>query len=161
MKLILSRHGEAEESFLTKDSERKLTTKGKSDILKMANFLFNSGIRISQIYHSPLVRTTETAKIYAEVLNLTDKMEKSDCLKPNSVYSTILPELQVFSNSDAILLIGHNPNVSYFTSELILGNYLNQSFPFQPGSIIGINIAKERFKDGMLFWFLSPDYLKS
>jgi isoleucyl-tRNA synthetase len=75
------RHGEAENnvkwiaSSLT-ETPHHLTEKGKAEVQKTAKKL--AGMKFDLIYYSPLVRTTETAKIIKEALNISDDNFISD-----------------------------------------------------------------------------------
>ncbi|MBK8396575.1 MAG: phosphohistidine phosphatase SixA [Leptospiraceae bacterium] len=162
MKLIIGRHGEAEQDSPTgSDKDRRLTEKGKVDIACMANFIHKSPLRVTQIFYSPFARTTETAEIYSEIIQFKGTTIPSNILLPGNDYSDLFPILNKLTNSDTVLLIGHNPDVSFFTGRLILNEALSRSFLFSPGSTVAINIAKENFLNGQLIWMISPEFLKS
>jgi probable phosphoglycerate mutase len=69
---LLIRHGEAEQnvlnvlSSLPESRERHLTARGREQILVLAEQLRKNIEPIAIIFHSPLVRTRETAEILAE-----------------------------------------------------------------------------------------------
>ncbi|MDX1957171.1 MAG: phosphohistidine phosphatase SixA [Leptospiraceae bacterium] len=158
MKLIIARHGEAENRSQTGlDKDRSLTNKGKADIIKMANFLRNTNIKITKIFHSSYLRTTETASIYADRFDNNIELNPEFALTPEGNFTEIIPVLQKFNNSDGILLVSHNPGVAYFASRLIHAETLAPSLPFSPGTALALNIPKERFTKGQLVWMLSPD----
>ncbi len=162
MKLIISRHGESETMSMTgKDRDRKLTETGISEISMMAKFIRASFLKPKCIIHSPYLRTTETAEIYAKGLSLENNFFSSDSLAPDSEYEKIFPELEAFDNSDTILLVGHNPNVSYFAATLIENPNLSRSFQFATGATLALNIPKETFRRGQILWMISPDLLKA
>lgn len=162
MKLIIGRHGDAEPTSPTGlDRDRSLTEKGKSDIEKMGEFIFKSSLKVSHIFHSPYKRTTETAEIFAKNLQFDRTPMPADELLPSNDYTEIFPQLSKFTNSDTILLIGHNPDVSYFAARLIRDVSISRSFVFSTGTTIAINIPKENFSFGQLIWMISPDFLKS
>lgn len=162
MKLIIGRHGEAEQNSATGlDKDRKLTEKGKSDIIKMADFIFHSPLRVTHIFHSPYERTNETAEIFAEKLQFKGVAIPARELLPGNDYTDLLPRLNQFNNSDTILIIGHNPDISFFTGKLIRDESISNVFGFSPGTTIAINIAKENFLRGQLIWMISPEFLKT
>jgi isoleucyl-tRNA synthetase len=75
------RHGEAENNVRdivssSPDLPHHLTEKGKGQVEKAVLRL--RGEKIDMIFYSPLVRTTETAKIIAEGLNLAPDLVKPD-----------------------------------------------------------------------------------
>lgn len=162
MKLIIARHGEAESSSATGlDKDRRLTSKGRSDIEKMANFIFQSPLKVTQIFHSPYIRTNETANIFSEKVQFQGSPTPANELLPANDYTDLFPKLGQFSNSDTILIVGHNPDVSFFAARLIRDESISRSFVFSPGTTIAINIAKENFLLGQIIWAISPEFLKS
>jgi phosphohistidine phosphatase len=157
MKIIISRHGESEDFSSTgRDFDRKLTPRGKEEIIKMANFIKGSSLNVQHIYYSPYLRTKETANIYSEILNIKDSLELCDELAPNNDCMNLIYRIKDFSNSETILIISHNPGIALFASKLIKDESLYNCLQFSPGTTIAINIAKERFNSGQILWMLSP-----
>ncbi|EQA35309.1 phosphohistidine phosphatase SixA [Leptospira inadai serovar Lyme str. 10] len=159
MKIIIARHGEAEPASPDgKDSSRILTAKGKADVEKMARF-FLTGFKIKKIYHSPFIRTMETAKIYADILHPKEETESLEYLQPGEEYAKTCALLKDYSNSDAILIVGHSPDVSIFSEKLLGISGVGKSFLFTPGSALAVNVPREKFLGGQIIWFVSPDFL--
>lgn len=159
MKIILVRHGEAEDSSLAgSDRERKLTEKGIEDIHKIGQFIKNTQLKISHIFHSPYQRTKHTADILAEELHLEDHVISSDELSAGCNCCDILPDLSCFSNSDAVIIVGHNPDILHFACHLLGHNY-EDNLILSPGSMIAVNVPKEKFSHGKILWVISPDFL--
>jgi phosphohistidine phosphatase len=159
MKLILARHGEADPLSLSGfDRDRPLGQKGIQDIKKMGAFLFSSSLKIKKIFHSPYLRTTQTAEIYYEQLkNKSIVLESTEDLAPEGECSNLFLKLKNFTNSDAFLLVSHNPGICCFAAKLINGTELTENFPFSPGTALAINIPKERFTRGQVIWMISPN----
>ncbi len=161
MKLIISRHGDAESiSSSGRDRDRKLSSQGKDEIKKMAKFISETSLIPTAIFHSPFTRTTETAELYGKVLKFKKEIIATDNLLPESMYVDIFSEFNRFQNSDTILIVGHNPNVSYFVSKLLSDYDLSRSVPFLTGTTVAINIPIETLTRGQILWFISPDFLK-
>lgn len=160
MKLIISRHGEAENNSITGlDKDRPLSDKGRADILKMSQFIKHTPLKVNRIYHSPYLRTCQTADIYAESLGIIDHIEPLSDLAPAGDSSNMLSSFCKFSNSDTILVVGHNPDVSYLVAKLVMNEALASSFVFCPGATVAINVAREKLCKGQLVWMVSPDFL--
>ncbi|WCL51288.1 phosphohistidine phosphatase SixA [Leptospira sp. GIMC2001] len=160
MKIILVRHGEAEDvSIAGSDRRRKLTAKGTEDIHKIGSFIRNSHIKISQIYHSPFERTKKTALILAEELHLEEHMVSAEEISAGMDCCNLLPQLCDYSNSDAIVIVGHNPDITYFAAKLLGESAFTNSLLFTPGTSIAVNVPKEKFSKGQLLWSVSPDFL--
>lgn len=160
MKLILARHGEAEDFSPTgRDVDRRLTKQGQEDILKMARFIRFSSLKVSHIYHSPYVRTRETAEIFAKELGISDLPESCEELAPGNLCEDMLYRVRNFSNSEAILIVSHNPGVAHFAAHLIQDDALTPRLPFLPGTTLAINVARENFQKGQIIWMISPNDL--
>ncbi|MBM9578235.1 phosphohistidine phosphatase SixA [Leptospira sp. 201903070] len=159
MKIIIARHGEAEPiSPDGTDRSRPLTPKGVVDVQKMARF-FQVGFKVTKIYHSPYRRTTDTAKIYTDILHPEQETESLEDLEAGQDMSRVCPLIKSFSNSDTILIVGHSPDVSIFAEKLLGIGGVGKSFLFSPGSALAVNVPREKFLDGQIIWFLCPDFL--
>lgn len=162
MKLILARHGEAENNSETgRDRDRKLTQQGREDIQKMGFFIKNSSLHVKHVFHSPYKRTTETGEIFAEIFGIPNEVSACDELAPESECENLLVKIKDYSNSDTILLVSHNPGIAQFAAQLIQNDALFPNLPFQPGTTLAINVARERFQRGQVIWMLSPSDLSS
>jgi phosphohistidine phosphatase len=160
MKLILVRHGEASDSSSSGlDRDRPLTDKGKIDVEKLAHYLSKTNLNFHQIYHSPFLRTTQTANKLEEILKPKEPNESCKDLGCGEDCFQIFVELRKFTNSETIIIVGHNPDIAFLASRL-LGE--SKQFPFlqfNPGTCIAINVAKETLDRGKLLWMVSPDFL--
>jgi len=158
MKLIIARHGEAEKNSPTgQDRDRSLTDSGRKDIRKMGRYIKSTLLKVSHVYHSPYMRATQTAEIFSQELDSKLELVPTDKLAPSSNYFDLLPDLSQFTNSATVLLIGHNPDVSYFVAKLLKYESNHSCFVFSPGTTVAINIAKENFSNGQIIWIVSPD----
>lgn len=160
MKIIISRHGEAEDFSPTgRDIDRPLSSNGQFEIRKMGTFIKRGSLHVQHIYHSPYLRTRQTAEIYAEELGLKEVVETCDELAPGNECMNLLTRLKHYSNSDTFLLVSHNPGVAHFAARLIQDDNLAGSLLFSTGTALALNIAKERFCKAQIIWMISPSDL--
>ena len=160
MKLIISRHGDADVVSPTgRDIDRPLTDHGRSEIKKMAYFIKRGSLHVQHIYHSPYLRTKQTAEIYAEELGLEEVIETCDELAPGNECMDLIHKLKNFSNSDTFLIVSHNPGVANFAAKLIQDDALASSLLFSTGTALALNIARERFCRAQIIWMISPSDL--
>lgn len=120
--LVLARHGKAEKlNFETLDFQRKLTDRGKEDVLKVATRL-QQELSIDKIVSSPAERAYKTAKIFAKTFNIP----KEDIELVENIYESSMQNLLYTINHlndtyHTILLVGHNPAfeyaIEYFSNE--------------------------------------------
>lgn len=111
-RLFLLRHGEAEFSA-SHDEMRRLTDRGLQQVRQSASRLPGSALAL---YHSPYVRTVESANAVAETCNVTN-LSSAPWLVPDASVDTALAQLEVLSGQDT-LLITHNPFVSNLAAVL-------------------------------------------
>lgn len=160
MKIILVRHGEAEDPASAKsDQSRTLTEKGVRDIHKIGKFIHNSPLKVSRVFYSPYIRTKLTAEILSEEIEFTGEPKSYQELAAGAQCSDFLSCLVSLNNSDTVLLVGHNPDITTFAAQLLGNSSTAENLIFLPGSTVAINVARERFANGQIIWALSPDML--
>lgn len=121
--LILVRHSKAENRESSEsDFSRALTADGKSDSLKMARHLLNSGISPDLIVTSSATRAYETAMTFAEIL----KKDEKSILSSRKLYycsaKSILDQIVGLDESiNCVLVVAHNPGISDLTRGLSSG----------------------------------------
>ncbi|MCP5483602.1 MAG: histidine phosphatase family protein, partial [Spirochaetales bacterium] len=84
MKLILMRHAEAEPASAGRDSERALTAEGQDMARRMGKLLLDTGWKLREIRHSPLLRTSQTARCVSENFVPEPEMISEQRLAPGS-----------------------------------------------------------------------------
>ena len=118
--LILIRH--AKSSWANPDQsdfDRPLNERGRRDAPDMAKRLLEKKFSIDQIIYSPAVRTTETMRVFQEVLQIEDK----NCLPSNELYLAPLFQLkeiiaQMNNKKNTVIFIGHNPGLTELANSL-------------------------------------------
>ncbi len=158
MKLVLIRHGEAENSF--PDADRKLSEKGRFEIMMFSEILANTGWSFTEVRHSPLVRTTETASIIHTELkkraNANLDLIEDSVLSPGLDLDLALDRISNYEYSDAAVWIFHMPDVARVLSSLL--GIPESSMYIQPGTMTALNLAVPNFQSKvMLIWMLQPD----
>ncbi len=163
MELYLIRHGiAAERGTYGNDADRPLTDKGRQKTQKVAQSLYDSGLRLNLILTSPLTRALETAEILQNV-GLTQQVEESSHLAPEGNIQDWLSWLSQWRNSSPkkyLALVGHQPNLAYWAELLVWGNITGQIILKKAG-VIGINLPNTGTPIGNseLFLLTSPKYL--
>jgi phosphohistidine phosphatase len=148
MKIVIFRHGEAEERKPGQgDEERRLTEKGRRDVEVVARAL---PWKPSKIYTSPLLRAVETAKIIASIHGVD--VVVTDYLRPGQISVENLLKLGVV---DSAVLVGHAPSIESLVSELIGGGNIK----LKAGSAVGIELTNICRGCGALIFILIPDAL--
>ena len=154
--LFILRHGEAGNrmTVVEDDSERPLTTEGRTEMQKIAKSLKAIGLQTNQIYTSPLKRTRETAEITAKILNIPT-LEEWDELKPDGSKTALYRKLERLEQNSRLILVGHEP---YLTS--MIGEIIGTTSPkvvLKKGGIAKVRITSFTPRiSGELRWLLTP-----
>ena len=119
-RLYLLRHGVAVSHGTpdVRDDDRPLTSEGERKVGLVAEGLKRLRVEPDRIITSPLPRARRTAEITADVLGLSDRLERLDVLRPGSASKTIRDWLET-RESDDLMLVGHNPNLSDLLALLV------------------------------------------
>jgi phosphohistidine phosphatase len=163
------RHGEAGKrlSSDTKDLSRPLTLEGKREVIAIAKSLKFLDIEFSLIITSPLKRAHQTASIVAMAFDYQNKIEQWDELKPEGNRIDFNRKLsEKFKQDSSILIVGHEPYLSSFISEIISKV---DAVDADRGHLVlrKAGLAKIRITSshqniqGELRWLLTPKIIKS
>ena len=126
LKLFLIRHGEAESAKAGQsDHARPLTARGKSDISALGSKLFSPRSAPFHIVCSSAVRTVSTATLIGGGAAIH---QEDDLYNGNP--DTYLHVIRRHSSAEQLVLVGHNPVISWLSAELSGG----RSGAFMPGT---------------------------
>jgi phosphohistidine phosphatase len=160
LELYLIRHGVAEErgKDWPDDSKRPLTPDGIARLRKAARGLNAVDVGFDQIVTSPLVRTRQTADVFAEELKTKPPVVTSDALAPAGTPPAVIQEITRHVRKARVALVGHEPNLGELAAQLIGAR---NPLEFKKGGICRIDFDMLPPKGGgMLRWFLSPKMLR-
>ena len=120
MILHILRHAKADSSgSIPKDFYRPLTSQGMMDAARMARILVESGAKPDAIVCSPAERTTRTAEIFADQLKFdSEKITYIEALYDGRMQEYLKVVNEIDPTKKEVLLIGHNPNISYVAEYL-------------------------------------------
>ncbi|MDX1903343.1 MAG: histidine phosphatase family protein [Thermonemataceae bacterium] len=114
--LFIARHAEAKSNY--DDFERELSSKGLQQAFLVGKQIADYFLQPKEIWTSAANRTLRTAEIIAEQIGFSSTIMSEKELYNASVrvWLKIIQNLQ----SDVVLLVGHNPHISYL-AELLTG----------------------------------------
>lgn len=164
MNIYLLRHGIAVErgtpGFKT-DADRPLTPKGKRQLRQIANAMENMDLPFALIVSSPFTRARQTAEIVAKSLKLKKRLTFSDELAPDGDPRTLVRQLnELRPASEDVLLVGHEPYLSRFISQLISGAS-DMEIDFKKAGLCKLETRLLRFgRCATLAWLLTPKQMK-
>ncbi len=153
MRLYFLRHGIADwpDWDPARDHERPLTKDGLKKMKEQARTLADLGVKFDAILSSPYTRAYQTADIVAGKLGLEVKTEP--LLAPGFNSDKLAEIVSSFADDQALLLVGHEPNLSMVITELIGGGRVQ----LKKGALARVDVNHEL--QGELVWLLSPKVL--
>lgn len=125
--IILIRHAQSEGMQTgLKDIERRLTSEGSKDAMRMGRLLFEAKIIPDLILSSSAERTTETTKYLCEQLKFDfDNVLFEEDLYESSVRLLVNSIEKIDLQHKCVFLVAHNPSISYLAEYLtgeVIGN---------------------------------------
>ena len=125
MILYLMRHADAGSSRRANpllDNKRGLVKEGKEQCMLMARALTALKAQVDVIVSSPLKRALQTAQFVGTELGYDARVEISAALSPEAAFAEFQEMLAQHAGREAMLAVGHNPNMFQFLGRLITGN---------------------------------------
>jgi phosphohistidine phosphatase len=150
MALYLVQHGHSLSKEV--DFERGLSQQGFSEVQLIADMAKDHDISVSQIVHSGKKRASQSAHIFADVLQPQGGLARVDGLNPLDDVTTIADTLDVSKNS---MLVGHVPFLEKLVSYLITGSTENRIVQFQNGGMVCLDQDAEG-EARFIKWTLFP-----
>jgi phosphohistidine phosphatase len=133
MNLYLMRHGDAENT--RPDNQRKLSEKGRRDVINVATQLRDHRISPNQILTSPLLRARQTAFLVSYTTGLAQP-EIWENLIPDGSISVAREFIASYSQS-SLMLVTHMPLVDELTQDL---TEISEPLFFNPGMLVHLKI---------------------
>lgn len=138
MNIYIMRHGYSDNGF--PDAERILSSMGREKIKSNLSLIKTHIPSLEYVVTSPLKRAYQTAELIHKLLNVDSKLITESALAPGaSIAESLLLAKSLEANS--VLLVGHMPDVSQLTLNLIDSEIID--LPFSPGAIAGIKFQDE------------------
>jgi phosphohistidine phosphatase len=158
------RHGEATKNIQSglsaSDADRPLTISGKKEIEEISFYLKNLNIKFTLIISSPLKRAHQTAFIMSKIFKVQNNLEDWDELKPEGTKQALVEKLSKQKEDSSILLVGHEPFLSSFVSEIMFGSPTG-NLVLKKGGLAKIRILSNFPKmTGELRWLLTPRLMR-
>lgn len=151
MNLYLVQHAKANPK--EEDPEQALSNIGWSDIEKVKSFLKNNlEISVDCIFHSPKARARQTAETLAEIINSRQGTKEVEGLKPLDNPEDWIEKVKV--STDDLMIVGHRPNLSRISDNL-LGFNDKEIVDFQQGGILCLE--RNEKNSWSIRWMIIPD----
>ncbi len=158
MLIALLRHGPAEDAgprTSWEDAPRELTDDGRARMVAAATGIARLGLDIDRILTSPLIRCVQTAEIVGTAVGITPRVD--EWLRPGLTADRLINVLFNHPDASTMLVCGHQPDLSYVTSELVGGGDVE----FKKGALAVIDLTELRSNGGFLRALYPPASLRT
>ncbi len=122
-RLFIVRHAKSSwDNLDLRDFDRPLNERGLKDAPAMGTHLRNKGIRPDLMISSPAVRALATCRAIAKTLGYpeeTIKVEKKLYHASDDQIMNALKESVKNSDASIVVIVGHNPGLTYFSNRLL------------------------------------------
>jgi len=160
MILYFLRHASAGEHVANpkKDEKRALDKEGIEQCGYVGRALAALDVQVETIVSSPLKRCTQTASLVGNELGYEGKLQVDPALRPAAGLADFRKLLEKYSRQEAIMVVGHNPNLSQFLGSMISDSGCEASLELKKGAVAKVEMRRS---SGTLQWCLTPKVLRS
>lgn len=155
MIIYFLRHANAGEkrSDPLKDEKRPLDKDGVLQCRYVGALLAALDVQVDQIITSPLKRATQTAALVGNEIGFDSKLQISDSLRPSATFEDFRELVAACAKYEAIMIVGHNPNLTEFVSQIVTNSGSRKSIELKKGGIARVDYSPKR---SVLNWMVTP-----
>jgi phosphohistidine phosphatase len=154
------RHASAGQHLLSakKDEKRGLDKDGIEQCGYIGRALAALGVQVDVIVSSPLKRSTQTAALVGNEMGHEGKLVTDAALRPEANFSEFQKLLEKYARQEAILLVGHNPNLRDFLGRVISDTGCEAVIELKKGAVAKVEMRRNA---GSLSWCITPRILRT
>jgi phosphohistidine phosphatase len=141
-----------------KDEKRGLDKEGIEQCGYVGRALAALDVQVDTIVSSPLKRSTQTAALVGNELGHEGKLQIDPALRPQASFTEFRKLLEKYARQEAIMVVGHNPNLSEFLGRLISAAGCEASTDLRKGAVAKVELRRT---SGSLQWILTPKMLRT
>lgn len=155
MILYFLRHANAGEHLINpnKDEKRALDKEGIEQCGYIGRALAALEVQVDAVVSSPLKRATQTASLVGNELGYEGKLQMEPGLRPEAGLADFRKLLEKYARQEAIMVVGHNPNLSQFLGSVISDSGCEASVELKKGAVAKVEMRRT---SGTLQWCLTP-----
>lgn len=155
MIIYFLRHANAGEKRAdpVRDEKRPLDKDGVLQCRYVGALLASLDVQVEQIVTSPLKRATQTASLVGNEIGFDGRLQISDTLRPSATFEDFRELLHACAKYDAIMVVGHNPNLTEFVSQIVTNGGSKRSIELKKGGIARVDYSPKR---SVLNWMITP-----
>jgi phosphohistidine phosphatase len=160
MILYFLRHASAGESISNpkKDEKRALDPSGVEQCGYVGRALTALDVQVDLILSSPLKRSAQTASLVGNEMGYEGKLQFEDALRPGATFADFRKMLDKYKAQEAILVVGHNPNLSEFLGRCVCEAGCEAAIELKKGAVTKVEMGRS---SAVLHWCLTPKILRA
>src|SRR5438477_12105137 len=160
MILYFLRHASAGEHVANpkKDEKRALDKEGIEQCGYVGRTLAALEAPVEVVVSSPLKRATQTASLVGNEIGYEGKLQIETALRPGSTFADFRKLLDKYAKYDAIMVVGHNPNLSEFLGHIIAGGACEASVDLKKCAVARVDLDRT---SGTLLWCITPKLVRT
>ena len=160
MIIYFLRHANAGERVANprKDEKRALDETGMEQCGSVGRALAALDVQVDVIVSSPLKRAAQTASLVGNEISYEGKLQLDDALRPAASFADFHRMLGKYAKYEAILVVGHNPNLSEFLGRCISEAGCEASVELKKGAVARVELSRN---SAYLQWCLTPKMLRA
>jgi phosphohistidine phosphatase len=154
------RHANAGERMLSpkKDEKRGLDKEGIEQCGYVGRALAALDVQVDAMISSPLKRSTQTASLVGNEMGFEGKLQIEPALRPQATFAEFRKLLDKYARHDAIMVVGHNPNLSEFLGRIISVTGCEATTELRKGAVARVDLRRS---SGSLSWCLTPKVVRA
>jgi phosphohistidine phosphatase len=159
MVIYFLRHASAGQPFDSpkRDEKRGLDHEGIAQCGLIGRFLAAADVQVEAIVSSPLKRAAQTAFLVGNEMGFEGKIQMEAALRPAGTFAEFRMFLEKHRRQEAILVVGHNPNLSEFVGKMISVSGCEAAVDLKKGAVARIELRRN---SGELLWCVTPRVLR-
>jgi phosphohistidine phosphatase len=141
-----------------KDEKRGLDKEGIEQCGYIGRALAALDVQVDMIISSPLKRSTQTAALVGNEIGHEGKLQIDPALRPQASFAEFRKLLDKYARLEAVMVVGHNPNLSEFLGRIISGAGCEASIELRKGAVGKVELRRT---SGTLQWIVTPKILRT
>ena len=160
MDIYFLRHASAGQySPDSNDDKRPIDKTGEQQSHDIGRALAELDLKLDAIISSPLTRAMQTATIAAAELGHKGKIVTDDALRPEASCEQVESLLARYAKKKTIMLVGHNPSMTEFLTQLLTGSNSAQFIDFKKGAVAKVERVDRQ--PAVLKWCMTPKVVRA
>jgi phosphohistidine phosphatase len=141
-----------------KDEKRGLDKEGIEQCGYVGRALAALDVQVDIVISSPLKRATQTAALVGNEMGHEGKLQIDPALRPQATFADFRKLLDKYVRQEAIMVVGHNPNLSEFLARIISDAGCEAGLELRKGAVARVELRRT---SGSLHWVLTPKVLRA